>query len=89
MQRLLVVAPGATVVSPVEPAPALGVSLVGIERILEVAEARLAALVPLTSLAEPHVQEVHEIRHLVAALAADLLGESRPVVSGITGAGVR
>jgi hypothetical protein len=89
MQRLMVVAPGATVVSSVEPAPTLGVSLVGIERILEVAEARLAVLAPQTPLAEPHVQELREMRHLVAALATDLLGEGHPFVSGIAGASVR
>jgi hypothetical protein len=84
MQRWLVVAPGATVVSTVETTPSLGVSLVGIERILDVAEARLAALAPQTPLAEPHVQELHEIRHLLAALASDLLGEGHPIVSAIT-----
>jgi hypothetical protein len=89
MRRLMVVAPGATVVSTVGPTPTLGVSLVGIERVLEVAEARLAVLAPLTPLAEPHVQELQEIRHLVAALATDLLGEGHPFVSGIAGASVR
>ena len=89
MQRCLVVAPGATIVSTVETTARLGIPCVGIERLLDVAEARLAVLAPQTSLAEPQLQELHEIRSLVAALAADLLGEDHPFVSGITGAGVR
>jgi hypothetical protein len=43
-------------------------SLVGIARSLKAAQERLAALAPHTRLAEPHVQELREIRRLVAAL---------------------
>ena len=89
MQRCLVVAPGATVVSTVETTARLGIPRVGVERLLDVAEARLAALAPQTSLAESQLQELHEIRSLVAALAADLLGEDHAFVSEITGAGFR
>ena len=85
-QRYLVAAPGATVVSTADPTPSLGPSLAWLERSLEVAEARLATLSPETPLAEPHKQELHEIRHLVAALATELLGEGHPFVSGIAGA---
>jgi hypothetical protein len=72
----------------VETMAMLGIPPVGIERLLDVAEARLAALAPQTALAEPELQELHEIRSLVAGLAADLLGEDHPFVSGITGARV-
>jgi hypothetical protein len=82
MQRWLVVAPGATVVSPVE-TPSIGVSLVGFERSLDLVEALLATLPPQTPLAEPHGQALDEIRYLLAALASDLLGEGHPVVSAI------
>jgi hypothetical protein len=81
--------PGATVVSTAGPTLSLGTSLDWIERSLKVAEARLAALSPETPLAEPHKQELHEIRLLVAALATELLGEGHPIVSGIAGAQIR
>ena len=88
-QRYLVVAPGATVFSTADTTPSLGTSLAGIERSLEAAEARLATLSQVTPHAEPHKQELHEIRHLVAALATYLLGEGHPFVSGLAGAQVR
>jgi hypothetical protein len=43
-------------------------SLVGIARSLKVAEDRLAALAPQTRLAERYVEDLREIRRLVAAL---------------------
>ena len=55
-----------------------------IERSLDGAEARLEALAPQTPLTEPQVQELHEIRHLLTALASDLLGEGHPLVPAIT-----
>jgi hypothetical protein len=88
-QRFLVVAPGATVVSTADATLSLGTSLAWIDRSLEVAEARLAALSPVTPLTEPHKQELHEIMQLVAALATELLGEGHPFVSGIAGAQIR
>ena len=45
-------------------------SLVEITRSLKAAEERLAALASHTRLAEPHVQELREIRRLVTALSA-------------------
>ena len=50
------------------PAPQAQSILVGIVRSLEVVEERLTALAPHTRLAEPHVQELREIRALVMAL---------------------
>ena len=82
--RYLVVVPGATA----DTTPSLGASLAGIACRLEAAQARLATLSQVTPHAEPHTQELHEIRHLVAALATDLLGAGHPIVSGLAGARV-
>jgi hypothetical protein len=88
-QRFLAVAPGATVVSTADATSNLGTSLAWLERSLEAAEARLTTLSAVTPLAEPHQQELHEIRELVAAVAMHLLGEGHPFVSGLAGASVR
>ena len=49
-------------------APQAQAILVGIARSLEVVEERLTALAPHARLAEPHVQELREIRALILVL---------------------
>jgi hypothetical protein len=66
--RYLVVAPGSTVVSTVAQSRSLEASLLGIASNLEAAEERLAASASSTDVAEPHVEELHEVWLLVAAL---------------------
>jgi hypothetical protein len=78
MGRFLVVAPGSTVVSTVAQSPSLEASLTGIARTLEAAEERLAAAAPSPHLAGAQLQELHEIRLLVAALMADAVTPPRP-----------
>ncbi len=53
---------------PQSPGDSTEPSLVGIARSLEAAEDRLAALAYQTRLAETYVEELREIRRLVAAL---------------------
>ena len=76
--RYLVVAPGSTVISTVAQSRSLEVSLAGIASNLEAAEERLAAAASSTDLAGSHVQELHEIWLLVAALMMASVTPPRP-----------
>ena len=76
--RLLVVAPGSTVVSTVAHSRSLEVSLTEIASNLRAAEERLAALTPQTHRAEQHVRELREMRRLVAALMTDAVTPLQP-----------
>ena len=66
--RFFVAAPGSAVVSTVAQSRSLEASLTEIASNLKAVEERLTALAPHTRLAEPHVQELREIRALVMAL---------------------
>ena len=76
--RYLVVAPWSVVVSKVAHSRSLESSLIGIASNLEAAEERLTAAASSTQLAGPHVQELHEIRLLVAALMTASVRLPRP-----------
>ena len=68
MKQSSVVAPGPRMGSRGRPASSGEPSLIAIASSLEAAEKTLVALAPHTRLAEPHVQELREIRLQIAAL---------------------
>jgi hypothetical protein len=76
--RYLVVAPASVVVSTVAHSRSLESSLTEIASNLEAAEERLAAAAPSPHQSGPQVQELHEIRLLVAALMTAAVRLPRP-----------